>query len=166
MAAVTIYSDFGGKENKACDCFHCFPIRLPWRDGPKWYNFICIYICVYFNINMHIHTYIHIYGASQVSLVVKNQAANAGDLRDMGSIPGSGRSPEGGHGNPLQYTCLENPMDRGAWWGTARGVAKGWTWLSDGHWLTDWYSDIQYKYVYHIVYIILYKSPNANYYAK
>ena len=64
---------------------------------------------------MPIHTYIHIYGASQVSLVVKNQRANAGDLRDMGSIPGSGRSPEGGHGNPLQYTCLENPMDRGAW---------------------------------------------------
>ena len=64
---------------------------------------------------MHMHTYIHIYGASQVSLVVKNQAAGAGDLRDMGSIPGSGRSPEGGLGNPLQYTCLENPMDRGAW---------------------------------------------------
>ena len=42
-------------------------------------------------------------------------AANAGDLRDMGLIPGSGRSPEGGHDNPLQYSCLENPMDRGAW---------------------------------------------------
>ena len=44
--------------------------------------------------------------------MVKNQPANAGDVRDMGSIPGSGRSPEGGHGNPLQHSCLEDPMDR------------------------------------------------------
>ena len=47
--------------------------------------------------------------------VVKNQPANAGDMGDAGLIPGSGRSPRGGHGNPLQYSCLENPMDRGAW---------------------------------------------------
>ena len=53
--------------------------------------------------------------ASQVALVVKNLPANAGDLRDVGSSPGLGRSPGGGHGNPLQYSCLENPMDRGAW---------------------------------------------------
>ena len=52
---------------------------------------------------------------SQVVLVVKNLPANAGDVRDMGSIPGSGRFPEGGHGNPLQYSCLENPMDREAY---------------------------------------------------
>ena len=51
-------------------------------------------------------------------LVVKNLPANAGDVRDSGSIPGSGRSPGGGHDNPLQYSCLENPMDRGAWWAT------------------------------------------------
>ena len=50
--------------------------------------------------------------ASQVALVVKNPPANAGDIRDVGSIPESGRSPEGGHGNPLQHSCLENPMDR------------------------------------------------------
>ena len=48
--------------------------------------------------------------------MVKNLLANAGDIRDMGSIPGLGRSPGEGHGNPLQYSCLENPMDRGAWW--------------------------------------------------
>ena len=54
-------------------------------------------------------------GASQVALVVKNLPANAGEVRDEGSIPRSGRSPGGGHGNPLQYSCLENPMDRGAW---------------------------------------------------
>jgi len=48
--------------------------------------------------------------------VVKNLPASAGDIRDAGSIPGLGRSPGGGHGNPLQYSCLENPMDGGAWW--------------------------------------------------
>ena len=54
-------------------------------------------------------------GASQVALVIKNPSANAGDTRDMSSIPGNRRSPGGGHGNPLQCSCLENAMDRGAW---------------------------------------------------
>ena len=54
------------------------------------------------------------HGSSQVALVIKNPPANAGDVRDTGSILGSGRSPGGGHGNSLQYSCLENPMDRGA----------------------------------------------------
>ena len=67
--------------------------------------------------------------ASQVALVVKNPPANAGEVRDVGSIPGSGRSPGGGHGNPLQYSCLENPMDRGAWRATVPGVAKSRTQL-------------------------------------
>ena len=62
--------------------------------------------------------------ASQMELLVKNLPTNAGDLRDASSIPGSGRSPGGGHGNPLQYSCLENPMEGGAWWGTVHGVAK------------------------------------------
>ena len=53
--------------------------------------------------------------ASQVDLVVNNLPANAGDIRDAGLVPESGRSPGEGHGNPLQYSCLENPMDRGAW---------------------------------------------------
>ena len=57
-------------------------------------------------------------------LVVKNLPVNAGDVRDMGSIPGLGRSPGGGHGNPLQYSCLENPMDRGALQASVHGVAK------------------------------------------
>ena len=54
-------------------------------------------------------------GVLQVALVVKNLPASTGDIRDLGSIPGSGKSPGGGHGNPLQYPCLENPMDRGDW---------------------------------------------------
>ena len=70
-------------------------------------------------------------GSSQVVLVVKNLPANTGDLRDAGSILGWGRSPGGGHGNPLQYSCLENPMDREPWQAMVHGVAKGWTWLSD-----------------------------------
>ena len=57
-----------------------------------------------------------IYGIFQAALVAKNPLANAGDMRDTGLIPGSEKSPGGGHGNPLQYSCLENPMDRGAWW--------------------------------------------------
>ena len=56
--------------------------------------------------------------------MVKNPPANAGDTREVGSIPGLGRCPEGGHGNPLSYSCLENPMDRGVWWTTVYGVAK------------------------------------------
>ena len=56
--------------------------------------------------------------------MVKNPLANAGDIRDVGSIPGSGRSPRVGRGSPLQYSCLENPMDRGAWWSTVHEVAN------------------------------------------
>ena len=68
-------------------------------------------------------------GASQVTLVVKNLPANAGDIRDADLIPGSGRSPGEGHGNPLQYFCGENPMDRGAWKTVVHRVAKSRTWL-------------------------------------
>ena len=63
--------------------------------------------------------------------VVKNLPANAGDTGDGGSIPGLGRSPGGGNGNLLWYSCLENPMDRGVWWATVHGVAKCGTWLMD-----------------------------------
>ena len=61
-----------------------------------------------------------------VALMVKILPANAGDRRDAGLIPRSGRSPGGGHGNPLKYSCLENFMDRGAWWATVHRVTKSW----------------------------------------
>ena len=64
-----------------------------------------------------------------VAPVVKNPLANAGNVRNVGSIPGSGRSPGEGNGNPLQYSCLENLMDRGAWWATVHRVAKSQTQL-------------------------------------
>ena len=62
--------------------------------------------------------------------VVKNPSANAGDAGDMDSIPGSGRSLGGGNGNPIQYSCLGNPVDRGAWQATVHGVLKSQTQLS------------------------------------
>jgi len=65
--------------------------------------------------------------ASQVALMVKNLPTSAGDIGDAGLFPGSGRSPGGWHGNPLQYSCLENLMDRGSWWATAHRVTKNWT---------------------------------------
>ena len=59
--------------------------------------------------------------------VVKNLPAFTGDLGDKGSLPGSGRFPGVGNGNPFQYSCLENSLDRGAWWATVHGVTKSWT---------------------------------------
>ena len=62
-------------------------------------------------------------------LVVNNPLANAENVREVGSIPRSGSFPGGGHGNPLQYSCLENPTGRGDWWATVHRVTKSWTWL-------------------------------------
>ena len=76
--------------------------------------------------------------------VVKNSPANTGDMH---SIPGSERSPGGGNGNPLQYFCLENPMDRGAWWATIHKVTKNRTWLSkwNTHMQEGWEGRIEAK---------------------
>ena len=80
----------------------------------------------------HTHTHIYTYVGFSGEIVVKNQPANAGDAGDSGLIPGLGRSPGGGNSNPLQYSCLENPMDRGACGGaTVHGVAKSRTGQSD-----------------------------------
>ena len=82
---------------------------------------------------------------SQLVLVVKNPPASAVDGRDAGSIPGSGKSPGGGHSSPLQYSCLGNPMDRGAWQATVHGVTKSRTRLkrpsthSSTHWFFEAY---------------------------
>ena len=67
--------------------------------------------------------------ASQVALVVKDPPANAGDKTDVGSVPGSGRSPGGGHSNPLQYCCLDSLMDSGVWWTSVHRVSKSQTQL-------------------------------------
>ena len=94
----------GSKLGKEYDkAVHCHPAYLTFMQSTSW--------------------------ASQVALVVKNPSANAGDIRDEDSIPGSGRYPGGGHGNPLQYSCLKNPMDWGVCWATVYRVAKSWTQL-------------------------------------
>ena len=82
------------------------------------------------HIHTHIHTHTHTHsigGAFQVALEVKNPSANAGDIRDVSSTPGSRRSPLEGNGNPLQYFCLENLMDRGAWRATVHWIAESQT---------------------------------------
>ena len=79
--------------------------------------------------------YVKCYGGFPGGSVVKNLPANAGDIRDVGSSPGLGRSSGGEHGNPLQYSCLENPVNRGAWKATVHGVAKSRRRLSDFHFL-------------------------------
>ena len=89
-------------------------------------------MCVYIYIYIYTHTHTHTYGLPQW-LSGKESACNAGDSGEAVSIPGLGRFPGGGHGNPLQYSCLENPMDRGAWCATVHRVVKSWTllkWLS------------------------------------
>ena len=92
-------------------------LALPWLFQSRWYRSSTV-CCLPRLIE-----------ASQVMLVVKNLPANARGVRDTGLIPGSGRSPGGGHGNPLQYSCLENSLDRGAWWATVRRIAQSWMWL-------------------------------------
>ena len=85
-----------------------------------WHNYML-------GSNIHFTKCIKKLGTSQVALVSKNSPVGAGNIRDMGSVPGSGRPPGGGHDNPLQYSCLENPMDRGAWRATVHRVTKVWT---------------------------------------
>ena len=86
--------------------------------------------------------------------VVKNLPANVGDAGVVGSIPGWGRSPRGGNGNPLQYSCLENPLDRGAWWATVQEVVKSQTlpsmhmsreklWCLDSSWVAGGNFDLE-----------------------
>ena len=77
-----------------------------------------------------IDVYMYMYWASKVALVVKNPPANAGDLRDLGFIPGLGQYHGGGHGKSLQYSCLENLMDKGVWQAVVRRVTRSWTLLT------------------------------------
>ena len=84
-----------------------------------------MYIYVHAHAHTHIHTHTHM--GFPGGTRVKNLSANAGDIRATGLIPGTGRFCDGGHGNPLQHSCLNNLMDRGAWWATVHRVTKSQT---------------------------------------
>ena len=88
-------------------------------EAEKWLWWFCLH-----------HICLVLFAQPLSARVVKNPPANAGDTGDAGSILGSGRSPGGENGNPLQYSCLENSMDRGAWRALVDGLAKSWTGLS------------------------------------
>ena len=116
--------------SSSCPQFSACESLLIFQDPPQipLYNLKSFLLAfVFFYFFTVIFTF---HWASLVLLMVENPPASAGGIRDTGSIPGSGRSPGGGHGNPLQYSCLENPMDRGAWRAMVRGVAQSQTQLT------------------------------------
>ena len=98
--------------------------ELNWTEGCQTW---CI---IWRQQTSHLLTSYSTRRAFQVVRVVKNLPASAGDVKDVGSIPELGRSPGRGYGNPLQYSCLENPVDRGAWSIIVHGITKSWTWLN------------------------------------
>ena len=96
-------------------------------------TWICYIHIQQYKCLVSLEVYMHFCWAFQVVLVVKNTPANAGNIRDVGSIPGSGRSPGGRLVNLLQYSCLENLMHRGAWRATVHRVTNSWTWQKHMH---------------------------------
>ena len=111
-------------------------LKLGNIHGDRWiilYPSLWILIISSQSIILHLFLGRAYFGACQVALAVKNLPANVGDIRDIVLIPGFRRSPGGGRGNPLQYSCLKNPMDRGSWRATVHGAAQSQTqlkWLS------------------------------------
>ena len=109
----------GGQTTGVSASISVLPVNIQvneWILSDEYFILHIYYFSNSFNLFSH--------WASQVALVVKSPSANAGDTRDASSIPGSRRSPGGEHSNPLQYSCLENPMDRGAWQATVHRVAE------------------------------------------
>ena len=114
----------------------CYSTQSLTWPGQKWVWFVwCVLAWLHFTYQWW-DVWGFLGGASG-----REPACNAGNTEDMSSIPGSGRSPGGGHGSPLQYSCLEDSMDRGAWWATVHGVTNSRTWLSNSHTHAEW-SDI------------------------
>ena len=105
-------------------------LEVSLEEGLRWMWFYLPYFVHLLYARHFIHSK-SFHPSYQHGTVIKNLPANAGDTGEVGLIPGSGRSPEGGHGNPRQYSCRENLMDRGGWRATVHGVAKNQTQLSD-----------------------------------
>ena len=120
------------------------------------------YIYIHTHVCTHIHTHIHICAHGLPWWPSgKESTRNAGDTVDSGSIPGSGRSPGGGHGNPLQYFCVENPGDKRAWWATVHRVAKSQTGLKSEHAHIHVYIHI-YTHIYICITESLCSTPETN----
>ena len=111
-----------------CQSMFLFP--LIWYVQTSKFLPICWWQMVCHHTNEFISIHLIISKGFPGGSVVKNLPANTGATGDLGGIPGSGGSPEGKNGNPLQYSCWDNPMDRETWWATVHGVRKSWTWLS------------------------------------
>ena len=123
-----VCQDRGAQGLAACSVHVC-SYRVPWSSSegsyhPSLWNIIALLFNRHSSLYQPFIKQQREWWASQVALVVKNPPAIVEDIRDTVSIPGLGRSPGGGHGNPLQYSCLENPMNREAWQATAHRVAK------------------------------------------
>ena len=108
-------------------------LKLPPVKSPQWFFILLILSHISLSCWFSFGLKCRLFGASQVTLVVKSLPANAGDVREAGSILHSGKPSGGGHGNPLQHSFLEKPMDRGAWWARVHRVAKSRTWLKHVH---------------------------------
>ena len=143
---------FCPKWQSSTECHSQNKSRLPWPREPACFmgrgsQFPCVLVSApalkadtFIRLSMHLflclgrgthtHTHLHTHPCITGVLVVKNPPANIGDIRHTGSIPGLGRSSGGGHGDPLQYSCLENPMVRGAWWAIVHKAAKSQTQLN------------------------------------
>ena len=106
-----------------------YPLWYPslFSKSVSYFCFVNKFICIIFLDSTH--KWYHKFVFLQVALVVKNPSGNAGDIRDVNSIPWSGRSSGARNGNPLLSSCLENPMERGAWWATVHRVTKSWVQL-------------------------------------
>ena len=135
---VSIYPQISGSSPHPCTGNRSFLISNRAMCIEFFFFFLSIYcwICAHYwkfrkKLSPTIITAYFFARAFPGGTVAKNLPANAGDTGDASSIPGSGRSPGIGNDNPVQYSCLENSMNRGAWWATVRGVAQSQTWVSD-----------------------------------
>ena len=128
--SYTYFHTFTNITDNMWYCCVCFEALQKWyyKSVSFPHQHYVYEICVLIQISHLSYMLQSIPLASQVALAVKKKKQNlspsVGDARDAGLIPGSGRSPWEGHGNPLYYSCLENPMDRGAWWATVHGVTR------------------------------------------
>ena len=143
MAAITICSDFGAPNNKVSHCFHCFPIYLPWSERTRCHDLVFWMLSFKPTFSLSSFTFINRYYNFPGGASGKEPVCQCRRHKDVGLIPRLGRSPGGGHSNPFQYSCLENPMHSGAWRDTADGRLQSMGSLRVGH---DWVTELTEDY--------------------